>query len=97
MKEGLGLFTMAGIANFFSCAYLKRARTSSPTMTPVFRERTSCAPMFAMDSVSGKKVSVLFPQVFCVFASSGAGRDVVVSIRNWLKGSEGHVTDLLNG
>lgn len=30
---------MAGIANFFSCAYLKRLRTSSPTITPFFRLR----------------------------------------------------------
>jgi hypothetical protein len=34
---------MAGMANFFSWAYLKRARTSSPTMTPVLRERTDWA------------------------------------------------------
>lgn len=34
---------MAGMANFFSWAYLKRARTSSPTMTPDLRERTDWA------------------------------------------------------
>lgn len=37
--------TMAGIANCFSRAYSKRRRTSSPTMTPVFRLRTSWAPI----------------------------------------------------
>lgn len=32
---------MAGMANSCSLAYLKRARTSSPTMTPVFLLSTS--------------------------------------------------------
>lgn len=41
MEEEVTL--MAGMANFFSWAYLKRARTSSPTMTPDLRERTDWA------------------------------------------------------
>lgn len=38
----------AGMANSCSRAYLKRARTSSPTMTPDLRDRTSWAPIFAV-------------------------------------------------
>ena len=36
---------MAGMANCFSRAYWNSLRTSSPTMTPVFRLRTSEAPI----------------------------------------------------
>ena len=39
---------MAGIAKFFCWAYLKRLRTSSPTITPVLRVSTSLAPMFVI-------------------------------------------------
>lgn len=35
--------TMAGIAKFFSCAYLKSFSTSSPTMTPVIRLKSAVA------------------------------------------------------
>lgn len=36
---------MAGMANWCSRAYLKRASTSSPTMTPDLRDRTSWTPI----------------------------------------------------
>lgn len=58
---------MAGIANLCSWAYLKRARTSSPTMTPVFLLRTSWAPMIAVVVLicSGKLVRNLLYSVMC--------------------------------
>lgn len=52
-KLGLGheKLTIAGIANCFSRAYSKRRRTSSPTMTPDLRDRTSVTPMIAVVAV----------------------------------------------
>jgi hypothetical protein len=61
-------------------------------MTPVFRERTSWAPIFVVVRIAGGGISVCLPQVSPELASLQAGQDSMFSIRNWLKGSEGHVT-----
>lgn len=55
---------MAGIANCFSRAYSNRRRTSSPTMTPDLRLRTSMQPMIA-DLVLSKLGVCLFENGSC--------------------------------
>jgi hypothetical protein len=55
------------------------ARTSSPTMTPVFRERTSWTPIFVVARITAEKVSALVK----LLVLPGLDRVLCFSIRNW--------------
>lgn len=67
--------TIAGIAKFFCWAYLNRLSTSSPTITPVLRVRTSLTPMIAL--------SDLMYQLKCFRDNFGSKEESVDMTTRW--------------